>query len=195
MTHCHPLLVFHSICSLHFWFSSLLLLQPPFFYASLASLLPLYRIHFLLLFISLRYHLCPILQWLYSCSCPHRALHVFCFFMSCFFFPVLYCLITLFFLCSCLFTYASPPPSSSPSSPMITTHSFNWLPLQSDEGEVMGVFCLKLSAQLLNSENKQYLSCLAFSLVLTRVLWGRRSPNVRWQVSPLQCLFQHSRLF
>lgn len=45
------------------------------------------------------------------------------------------------------------------ASAMITTHSFNQLPLRSGEVEVMGVFCLKLSAQLLKSGNKQYLSC------------------------------------
>lgn len=45
---------------------------------------------------------------------------------------------------------------------VITTHSFNPLLLQSGEVEVMGDFCLKLSAQLLNSGNKQYLSCLCF---------------------------------
>lgn len=66
----------------------------------------------------------------------------------------------------CLFTYASSHPSCSPSSPLLwsTTHSFNPLPLQSTEVEVMGVFCLKLSAQLLNLRSKKYLACLCFSL-------------------------------
>lgn len=62
------------------------------------------------------------------------------------------------------------------ASAVITTHSFNPLPLQSSEVEVTGDFCLKLSARGTNNICLVLLSlfCSPISCLMTRVVWGKK---------------------
>lgn len=156
-----PTIYFRSCFFVHLY-SYVLILHPPFFTGLLFPHLPLCCFLFSALFfllLLLFYHFCAFLQWLCSSSLscpPHELSSV----------PLSFSFLSLL-LSFYLHVFLSTLVLSLLASAVITTYSFNPLPLWSGEVEVMGDFCLKLSAQLHNSWEQTIFVFSAFSFQLS----------------------------